>query len=266
MSIDAASPIPSDPLAGQAPLPLTEMVPPDGEAAPEEVLPEGEVASEEATAPPPRPYALVLFGASGFVGRQAAQYLAQHADMVDRPWAIAGRNRSRLEAVQARCSGQVPDIVLANSRDTASLETVASCTDVLLSTAGPFAVLGNELVAACVRQRRPLVSGAAIGFDGQVSVYDTRDPAAPCYACIFPPAVAVQDVACATMGVFAPLVGIIGSVQAAEALKLLAGVGSSLAGRLQMLDARCMQWDQITLPRHPDCPVCAPHRPASASG
>jgi len=138
----------SDPLAGQEPL-----LPPDAEAAPVEALAEGVVADEEATAPPPRPYALVLFGASGFVGRQAAQYLAQHADMADRPWAIAGRNRGRLEAVQARCSGQVPDIVLANARDTASLDTVASCTDVLLSTAGPFAVLGNELVSACVRQR-----------------------------------------------------------------------------------------------------------------
>jgi molybdopterin/thiamine biosynthesis adenylyltransferase len=107
-----------------------------------------------------------------------------------------------------------------------------------------------------VRHRRPLVSGAAIGFDGQVSVYDSRQPDAPCYACLFPPDATVEEVRCATMGVFAPLVGIIGATQAAEALKLLAGVGTSLAGRLQMLDARRMRWDEIRIPRQPACPVC----------
>jgi len=138
----------AEPVAAQEPVVL-----PDAEATPVEGPAEDAAADAQQTAQPPRPYALVLFGASGFVGRQAAQYLAQHADMAGRPWAIAGRNRGRLEAVQARCSGQVPDIVLANSRDTLSLDTLASCTDVLISTAGPFAVLGNELVAACVRQR-----------------------------------------------------------------------------------------------------------------
>ncbi|HEX2539975.1 MAG TPA: HesA/MoeB/ThiF family protein [Caldimonas sp.] len=111
--------------------------------------------------------------------------------------------------------------------------------------------------AACVAHRRPLVAGAAIGFSGQVSVYDTRSPDAPCYACAFPPDAGFEDVACSTMGVFAPLVGIIGSMQAAEALKLLAGIGSSLAGRLQMLEARTMEWTELSLPRDPACPVCA---------
>src|SRR6185436_906259 len=110
--------------------------------------------------------------------------------------------------------------------------------------------------AACVRHARPLVSGAAIGFDGQISVYDTRSDTAPCYACLFPPDVAFEEVACSTMGVLAPLVGIIGSMQAAEALKLLAGIGSSLAGRLQMLDARRMEWNEVRLSRQPHCPVC----------
>ncbi|MDP9045586.1 MAG: HesA/MoeB/ThiF family protein [Pseudomonadota bacterium] len=118
--------------------------------------------------------------------------------------------------------------------------------------------------AACVAHAKPLVSGAAIGFDGQVSVYDTRDPSNPCYACLFPPAAAVEEARCATMGVFAPLVGIIGSVQAAEALKLLCDVGSSLAGRLQMLDARTSTWTEIRVGRTPECPVCAgrPSRPS----
>ena len=118
--------------------------------------------------------------------------------------------------------------------------------------------------AACVAHRKPLVSGAAIGFDGQISVYDTRAKEHPCYACLFPPEATLEEVRCSTMGVFAPLVGIIGSMQAAEALKLLAGVGTSLAGRLQMLDARTMSWSEIRLTRAPSCPVCASRRPPSS--
>ena len=120
--------------------------------------------------------------------------------------------------------------------------------------------------AACVAHARPLVAGAAIGFDGQVSVYDTRDTASPCYACAFPDDGLVEDVACATMGVFAPLVGIIGSVQAAEALKLAAGIGTSLAGRLQMLDARRMEWTELRVDRDPACPVCASRPAAHVAG
>jgi molybdopterin/thiamine biosynthesis adenylyltransferase len=101
-----------------------------------------------------------------------------------------------------------------------------------------------------------LVATADVVVDGQISVYDTRQAEAPCYACIFPPDVAFEEVRCATMGVLAPLVGIIGSMQAAEALKLLAGTGSSLAGRLQMLDARSMEWTEIRTPRNADCSVC----------
>jgi len=111
--------------------------------------------------------------------------------------------------------------------------------------------------AACVRQRRPLVAGAAIRFDGQISVYDPRGADQPCYACLFPPDAQFEEVACSTMGVFAPMVGIIGSMQAAEALKLITGVGSSLAGRLLMLDGRDMQWTEMRTQRDPDCPVCA---------
>jgi len=97
---------------------------------------------------------------------------------------------------------------------------------------------------------------AAIGFDGQLSVYDTRSTASPCYACAFPPDPSFEDVACSRMGVFAPLVGIVGSMQAAEALKLLAGIGTSVVGRLQMVDARSMEWTEIRIARDPGCPVC----------
>jgi molybdopterin/thiamine biosynthesis adenylyltransferase len=110
--------------------------------------------------------------------------------------------------------------------------------------------------AACVRHRVPLVAGAAIRFDGQISDYDPRDPTCPCYACVFPPDAAFDEVQCSTLGVFAPLVGVIGTMQAGEALKLLVGVGPSLAGRLQMIDARSMQWSEMRLSRQPHCTVC----------
>lgn len=111
--------------------------------------------------------------------------------------------------------------------------------------------------AACVRHARPLVAGAAIGFDGQITVIDPRAGQAPCYACIFAPDAAFEEVRCASMGVFAPLVGVLGAMQAAEALKLLAGgLGQSLAGRLLMLDARSMEWSSLRVQRNPQCPVC----------
>jgi molybdopterin/thiamine biosynthesis adenylyltransferase len=149
---------------------------------------------------------------------------------------------------------------LVQRADAALLDTLVPQAGVVLDCTDNFATR-QAVNAACVRHRRPLVSGAAIGFDGQVSVYDTR-AGAPCYACVFPPDATLEEVACATMGVFAPLVGIIGTVQAAEALKLLAGMGTSLAGRLQMLDARTMEWSEIRVGRQPGCVVCGAARPA----
>jgi molybdopterin/thiamine biosynthesis adenylyltransferase len=115
-----------------------------------------------------------------------------------------------------------------------------------------------------VRHRVPLVSGSAIRFDGQVAVFDPRDPTSPCYACLFPPDQPPEETRCATLGVLAPLVGIIGSLQAAEAIKLLSGAGRPLTGRLLMIGALSMEWATITTRRAPRCPVCAdsagPHR------
>ena len=161
---------------------------------------------------------------------------------------------SATAAIHALNPGAQVD-TLVQRADAALLDHWVPQADVVLDCSDNFAT--RQLVnTACVRHRRPLVSGAAIGFDGQVSVYDSRQPDAPCYACLFPPESTVEEVRCATMGVFAPLVGIIGATQAAEALKLLAGVGTSRAGRLQMLDARRMRWDEIRIPRQPACPVC----------
>ena len=135
------------------------------------------------------------------------------------------------------------------------LDELVAEADVIVDCSDNFATR-HAVNAACVRHRKPLVAGAAIGFDGQISVYDTRDQAAPCYACAFPENAAFEDVACSTMGIFAPLVGIVGSMQAAEALKLIAGIGTTLAGRLQMLDARTMEWTELRVARDPRCPVC----------
>jgi molybdopterin-synthase adenylyltransferase len=145
---------------------------------------------------------------------------------------------------------------LLQRADAAFLDLAVADADVVLDCSDNFATR-HAVNAACVAHAKPLVSGAAIGFDGQISVYDTREPDHPCYACLFPPDATFEETRCSTMGVFAPLVGIIGSMQAAEALKLLIGTGSSLAGRLQMLDARSMQWDEIRLARQPGCAVCA---------
>ncbi|WP_119154579.1 HesA/MoeB/ThiF family protein [Caldimonas tepidiphila] len=150
--------------------------------------------------------------------------------------------------VQVRCVNRRADAALL-------AELVAEA-DVVLDCSDNFATR-HAVNHACVAQRKPLVAGAAIRFDGQISVYDPRAADAPCYACVFAPDQGFEETRCATMGVFAPLVGIIGTMQAAEALKLLAGIGTSLAGRLQMLDARSMEWTEIRLPRNPGCPVCA---------
>ncbi len=148
---------------------------------------------------------------------------------------------------------------LAVRADEANLDALVAAAEVVLDCSDNFATR-HAVNAACVRHARPLVSGAAIGFDGQISVYDTRDAKHPCYACVFPPAATFEEAQCSTMGVFAPLVGIVGTMQAAEALKLLAGIGTSLAGRLLMVDARTMEWSEVRIARDSACPVCG-HRP-----
>jgi molybdopterin-synthase adenylyltransferase len=159
----------------------------------------------------------------------------------------------------AAINPEVEVIALQARVDDQQLDALVAAADVVVDCTDNFATR-QAVNAACVRHRKPLVSGAAIGFDAQISVYDTRNPEAPCYACVFPPDAAFEEVRCATMGVFAPLVGIVGSMQAAEALKLLAGIGPSLAGRLQMLDARSMEWTEIRAGRNLGCPVCSPLR------
>ena len=146
-------------------------------------------------------------------------------------------------------------IPVVQKADDALLDHLVPQADLVLDCTDNFATR-HVINRACVKHRKPLISGAAIRFDGQISVYDTRIPESPCYACIFPEAVLPEEVSCATMGVFAPLVGIVGAMQAAEALKLLCGIGQVLTGRLLMLDGRNMEWHQMTLVRNEQCAVC----------
>jgi molybdopterin/thiamine biosynthesis adenylyltransferase len=135
------------------------------------------------------------------------------------------------------------------------LRELVAANDVVLDCSDNFSTR-QAVNRACVDARVPLVAGAVIRFDGQVSVFDVRDEASPCYACLFPEDSRFEDAACSSMGVFAPLVGVIGAVQAAEALKLLAGCGRPLVGRLLMLDGRGMEWTEVRVGRNPCCPVC----------
>lgn len=161
-------------------------------------------------------------------------------------------------SAQAAIASINPDVrvtPLITRADAALLDSRVAQADVVLDCCDNFATR-QAINSACVKHRKPLVSGAAIRFDGQLCVYDTRDADSPCYACIFPPDATFEETRCATMGVFAPLVGIIGSMQAAEALKLLSGAGRTLAGRLLMLDGRAMEFTEIRIARQATCPVC----------
>jgi adenylyltransferase/sulfurtransferase len=146
-------------------------------------------------------------------------------------------------------------IPLAERLSGEALEARVAEADVVLDCCDNFATR-HAVNRACVKFGKPLVSGAAIKFDGQISVFDPRQGNAPCYHCLFPEAEDVEELRCAVTGVFAPLTGIIGAMQAAEALKLLIGCGKSLAGRLLLLDGLSMEWREIRVPKDLACPVC----------
>ncbi|MET0544588.1 MAG: molybdopterin-synthase adenylyltransferase MoeB [Variovorax sp.] len=140
--------------------------------------------------------------------------------------------------------------------DHAMLNTLVPRADVVIDCSDNYATR-HAINRACVAHRRPLVAGAVIRFDGQLAVFDTRDAASPCYACLFPPDADLEETRCAVLGVFAPVVGTIGTLQAHEALKLLSGIGSALVGRLLMFDGRATRFDHLQIARSPTCSVCA---------
>lgn len=137
----------------------------------------------------------------------------------------------------------------------AALAELVAAVDLVLDCSDNFATR-HAINRACVAHKKPLVSGAAVRFSGQITVFDPRQADAPCYHCLFGEEGEASDSPCATFGVFAPLTGIIGTQQAAEALKVLAGIGEPLIGRLQMLDALTMRWREVRYRKDPACPVC----------
>lgn len=152
-----------------------------------------------------------------------------------------------------------PDLKLQRLRerlDPQRLQALLEQVDIVFDCTDNFKTR-HAINAACVQAKVALVSGAAISFDGQISVFDHRHADAPCYACLFSPDQNFEEVQCSTMGVFSPLVGIIGTMQAAEGLKLLMQIGDSLNGRLLMLDVLRMEWTQLRINKNPHCPVCA---------
>jgi molybdopterin/thiamine biosynthesis adenylyltransferase len=153
--------------------------------------------------------------------------------------------------VQVQCISQRADSVLLHHH-VDLVDVVLDCTDNFETR--------QAINLACVQHKKPLVSGSALRMDGQVAVYDIRQSQAPCYACVFPPTQQFEETRCATMGVLAPLVGIIGSLQATEALKILSGMGPSLAGQLVLFNAKFMEWQTLQTHRHVQCPVCSAHR------
>lgn len=144
---------------------------------------------------------------------------------------------------------------LQQRADSALLDEWVPQATVVLDCSDNYATR-HAVNAACIRHGKPLVAGAVIRFDGQVMVFDPRDAASPCYACMFTPEAEFEEVQCSTMGVFAPLVGVIGAMQAAEALKLISGAAPAMTGRLLMLDGRTMEWNTMKVPRDPACVVC----------
>ncbi len=165
----------------------------------------------------------------------------------------------KAESAKAALRDVNPDVqvaALGERIEGTRLEELVATADVVLDCTDNFATR-HALNRACVKHAKPLVSGAAIRFDGQLAVFDLRRADAPCYACLFPEDTAAEDVACAVMGVFSPLTGTIGTLQAAEAIKLLAGIGTPLNGRLQMFGALDGEWRTVRVPKDPGCPACS---------
>ncbi|MDR1529318.1 MAG: HesA/MoeB/ThiF family protein [Burkholderiales bacterium] len=217
---------------------------------------------------------VIIIGIGG-LGSPAAQYLASAGvgkltlcdhDVVELTnlqrqtlYAVADIGKRKVEAARERLLAINSEIDIQTRDEKLTLSTLmalAQGASVILDCSDNFETR-HAVNRACVAARVPLISGAAIRFDGQITVFDNRDAASPCYHCLFAENEAIENVRCATMGVFAPLVGMIGAMQAGEALKLIAGIGETLANRLLVLNALSMQWQTIRIKKNPDCLVCA---------
>jgi len=165
----------------------------------------------------------------------------------------------KVEAARTALSALNPDVKIVPLQkriETGELRSLLADVDVVLDCSDNFATR-HALNRACVVGHKPLVSGAAIRFDAQVTVFDLRKPDAPCYACLFAEDGEIEEVQCSAMGVFAPLTGVVGALQAMEAVKLLTGAGETLNGRLLLLDAKRSEWRTVRVQRDPACVVCS---------
>ncbi|MAM47545.1 MAG: molybdopterin-synthase adenylyltransferase MoeB [Pseudomonadales bacterium] len=164
---------------------------------------------------------------------------------------------SKVSSAEATLKGLNPDVRITQIKNRLEgdlLEQAVVSADVVVDASDNF----NTRFAvnqSCLKNKKPLVSGAAIRMEGQVAVFDSENPESPCYQCLYSEC-DDDDASCSQNGVMAPLVGIIGSVQAMETIKLITGIGNSLVGRLLLLDAATMQWREMKLPRDPSCPAC----------
>lgn len=161
----------------------------------------------------------------------------------------------KVDAARSALNAINPDVAIIAVHKRMEDFTAVESADVVLDCTDNFATR-HAINRACVKHRKPLVSGAAIRFDAQLMVFDLRKPASACYACLFPEDAQVEEVQCSTMGVFAPLTGVIGAMQAMEALKLVAGIGESLDGRLTIFDAKNADWRTVRVKKDPACGVC----------
>ena len=151
---------------------------------------------------------------------------------------------------------EVEIVPIAARVKAAELDRLVAQSDIVLDCSDNFATR-HAVNRACVMHAKPLVSGAAIRFDAQVMVFDLRKREAPCYACLFPEDAEVEEVQCSQMGVFAPLTGMVGAIQAMEAIKLVVGTGESLSGRLLLIDAASAEWRTVKVAKDPGCSVCS---------
>ncbi len=215
----------------------------------------------------------LIIGAGG-LGSPVALYLATSGvakitlcdgdvvDLTNLQRQIAHRNDSvgLAKTVSARrtlleINPDIEVVAVVQRLDGEALEKRVAEADVVLDCCDNFATR-HAVNRACVKYKKPLVSGAGIRFDGQISVFDMRQDTSPCYNCLFSEDQEFEETRCAVMGVFAPLVGIIGAMQAAEAIKVLTGCGETLNGRFLMLDGLSMEWRALKLNKDPACGVC----------
>jgi adenylyltransferase/sulfurtransferase len=215
----------------------------------------------------------LILGAGG-LGCPAALYLAAcgigrltlaDSDKVDltnlqrqvlyRTDSVGAQKVEAARATLAALNPEVEIVTLAKRLDAESLSPLVAEADVVLDCSDNFATR-HALNRACVKHRKALVSGAAIRFDAQVTVFDLRSADAPCYACLYPEDAEVEEVQCSQMGVFAPMTGAVGALQAMEAVKLIAKAGETLNGRLLLLDAKRSEWRTVRVPKDPACSVC----------